>query len=36
MTVIGDFNVRGGISSRVVARYEGPAREPARRRRPPA
>ena len=22
MTVIGDFNVRGGISSRVVARYE--------------
>jgi 7-cyano-7-deazaguanine reductase len=24
MTVIGDFNVRGGISSRVVARYVGP------------
>ena len=25
MTVIGEFNVRGGISSRVVARYERPA-----------
>ena len=24
MTVIGEFNVRGGISSRVVARYERP------------
>ena len=26
MTVIGDFNVRGGISSRVVARYESARR----------
>jgi 7-cyano-7-deazaguanine reductase len=33
LTVIGRFNVRGGISTRVVARYEAPARS-RRSRRP--
>jgi 7-cyano-7-deazaguanine reductase len=31
MTVIGSFNVRGGITTRVVARYEGPGNAAANR-----
>ena len=33
MTVIGRFNVRGGIATEVVARWNKPARAPARRKR---
>jgi 7-cyano-7-deazaguanine reductase len=33
MTVIGAFNVRGGIATRVVARYEAPARARKKRTR---
>ena len=33
MTVIGDFNVRGGIKTRVVARYEPGAGAPRPRAR---
>ena len=32
LTVEGDFNVRGGISSRVTASYEAPRRAPRRRK----
>jgi 7-cyano-7-deazaguanine reductase len=32
LTVEGDFNVRGGISSLVIASYEAPRRSPRRRR----
>ncbi len=35
LTVIGKFNVRGGIGSTVVARYEAPARRGDRRRTRP-